>query len=148
MFMKTLPRVKRWIIVILSRKTGLAVLPNKSSTSALSMRRLLMVVPAGTYNDRYWAQSCLIIGTERMSALAASSSKAACQECRRVSGAGRRTKPGQVRPAVVVIAMEFSVLSCAARCARSQYIAAFAILRAPSLGSCDPRTKAFANIEG
>lgn len=71
-----------------------------------------------------------------------------CQHRRRVSGAGRRTKPGQVRPAVMVIAMGFSVLSCAARCALSRYIAAFALVRAPSLGSFDPRTEAFANIEG
>ena len=67
---------------------------------------------------------------------------------RRVSGAGRRTKPGQVRPAVLIIAMGFSVLSCAARCALSRYFVAFALLWTPFLGSFDPRTEAMANIEG
>ena len=66
---------------------------------------------------------------------------AAGQECRRVSGAGRRTKPGQVRPATVwVIAMGFSAFGVVARGELRGGWAALALLRTLFLGRAVPMT--------
>lgn len=58
--------------------------------------------------------------------------KPAVPECRRVSGAGRRTKLGQVRPAMGwVIAMGISVFGGVAPCAVPRGMAALALLLVP-----------------